>query len=77
MIAIPCLLIITMLMGYVGTAVSFLMLLMLTVCLFSGILLANEFGMRGLRLMRQRWIKAEREATEQEAARRVAEGVEE
>ncbi len=77
LIAIPCLLIITILMGYTGTAVSFLVLLLLTVCLFSGILLAYEFGMRGLRLMRQRWIKAEREATEQEAARRAAEGIEE
>jgi potassium-dependent mechanosensitive channel len=77
LIAIPCLLIVSSLMGYTGTSVQFLVLLLWTVALFSVILLANEFGMRGLRLVRQRMIKRERELAELEAARMVAEGIEE
>jgi potassium efflux system protein len=76
LIAIPCLLIVTMSLGYSGTATSFLVLLLLTVSLFSVILLANELGMRWLRLVQLRLIKAEREAAEAEAARIVAEGEE-
>ncbi len=77
LIAIPALLIVTMLLGYTSTAVEFLVLLLQTTALFSVVLIANEMGMRWLRLMRQRFIKSAREAADAEQARREAESIEE
>ena len=58
----PCLLIVTMVLGYGATAIHFLVLLLLTIALFGGLLLVHEFGVRWLRMLRLRLIKAERQA---------------
>jgi potassium efflux system protein len=62
LVLIPCLLIITMLLGYGATSIMFLRLLLLTIALFSGLLIVHEFGIRWLQLIRARFIKAERES---------------
>jgi len=73
LITVPCLLVLSILLGYTHTATEFLGLLLYTNALFAGILLIHEFGVRWLRMVRLRMIQAEREAARQAALERAAE----
>ncbi|WP_279245396.1 mechanosensitive ion channel domain-containing protein [Candidatus Litorirhabdus singularis] len=68
LIGVPCALILLMLLGYSGTATEFLVLMLLTIGIFAALLIAHEFGVRWLRLLRMRMIKREREEVEVAAA---------
>lgn len=62
MIIVPCLLIVSILLGFRHTATAFLVLLLLTNALIVVLLLTHEFGIRWLKIIRRRLIKAERQA---------------
>jgi potassium efflux system protein len=61
-----------MLLGYGATSIMFLRLLLLTIALFSGLLIVHEFGIHWLQLIRARLIKAERESAHAAAAANTA-----
>lgn len=73
LIGVPCLLVASILLGYTHTAVKFLQLLLLTNALFAALLLVHEFGVRWLRILRRRLIKAEQEAARAAAAEQAQE----
>ena len=72
LIVVPCLLIVSMVLGYTATAIHFLVLLLLTIALFVCLLLIHEIGLRWLKMLRLRLIKAEREAALAAAAERAS-----
>lgn len=71
LVVVPLLLVACILLGYSHTAIKFLQLLLMTNALFAVLLLLHEFGVRWLRIVRRRLIKAEREAAITAAAERA------
>lgn len=68
----PCILIVVMLMGYGGTAIVFLGLLISTNALIVMLLLIQETGMRWFRIVRRRIVAQEAERDRDDSDKRVA-----
>ena len=77
LIILPCLMMIGIAAGYTETAISFLILLLLTNVLFVVVMLIQDFGLRWLRIIRRRLVRnRRRKALEAARARREESGAE-